>query len=183
MFEAVLAMNRRRVIGDKGTIPWHSPKDLARFKALTSGHAVIMGRATWESLPKRPLPGRTNIVLTSDPDKAFRDWYASRPLPGGQRYPGLDRFDPYEEPAFVPSLLLAKDFVRPRQRAFIIGGAKLFEAALPLIECVHMTVVYDKENSKGDTQLPHFEHLFDITAVDHEYDDELSLVYLTYRRK
>ncbi|MDR2722548.1 MAG: dihydrofolate reductase [Cellulomonadaceae bacterium] len=56
----------RPVIGAGNAIPWHVPEDFAHFKTLTAGHPVIMGRATWESLPTKPLPGRTNIVLTPD---------------------------------------------------------------------------------------------------------------------
>jgi dihydrofolate reductase len=54
----------RPVIGVAGTIPWRIPEDFARFKQLTSGHPVVMGRLTWDSLPRRPLPGRTNVVIT-----------------------------------------------------------------------------------------------------------------------
>jgi dihydrofolate reductase len=66
------------VIGADGTLPWHLPEDMALFRRLTTGSTVVMGRRTWESLPERfrPLPGRTNVVLTSDPgwasDGAFR---------------------------------------------------------------------------------------------------------------
>ena len=60
----VLAMSRNRVIGAKGRLPWRMPSDLKRFKALTMGKPVIMGRKTWESLPRKPLPGRPNIVVT-----------------------------------------------------------------------------------------------------------------------
>lgn len=65
---AIVAMGRDRSIGINGDVPWHIREDLRHFKALTSGHPVIMGRATWESLPKRPLPGRLNIVVTRNPD-------------------------------------------------------------------------------------------------------------------
>ena len=57
----------RAVIGAGNDIPWRVPEDFARFRELTSGHPVVMGQRTWESLPRRPLPGRTNVVLTDDP--------------------------------------------------------------------------------------------------------------------
>jgi dihydrofolate reductase len=65
----IWAQARDRVIGASGGLPWHLPEDLALFRSLTTGSTVIMGRRTWESLPERfrPLPGRTNVVLTSDP--------------------------------------------------------------------------------------------------------------------
>ena len=64
----VWAQARNRVIGADGRLPWHLPEDLKLFRALTTGSTVVMGRRTWESLPERfrPLPGRTNVVLTSD---------------------------------------------------------------------------------------------------------------------
>lgn len=68
---AIWAQTRDGVIGHNGTMPWHVPEDFAHFKAQTTGHPVIMGRRTWESFPDafRPLPGRTNIVITADPER------------------------------------------------------------------------------------------------------------------
>src|SRR6267154_1622165 len=66
----VVAVAKNGVIGNKGALPWRIPQDLQRFKALTLGKPLIMGRKTWDSLPKKPLPGRSNIVVTRDP--AFR---------------------------------------------------------------------------------------------------------------
>ena len=63
----IVAVAQNGVIGAKGALPWHIPEDLKRFKALTLGKPTIMGRKTWDSLPKKPLPGRTNIVVTRDP--------------------------------------------------------------------------------------------------------------------
>ena len=62
----VVAVASNGVIGAAGTLPWHLPEDLKRFKALTLGKPTIMGRKTWDSLPRKPLPGRTNIVITRD---------------------------------------------------------------------------------------------------------------------
>ncbi len=66
----IWAQSASGVIGRAGAIPWHLPEDMARFKSLTMGHTVVMGRRTWESLPARfrPLPGRRNVVLTRQPD-------------------------------------------------------------------------------------------------------------------
>ncbi|WP_324273838.1 dihydrofolate reductase [Blastococcus brunescens] len=66
----IWAQARHGVIGAGGGLPWHLPEDLKLFRARTTGSTVVMGRRTWESLPERfrPLPGRTNVVLTSDPD-------------------------------------------------------------------------------------------------------------------
>ena len=64
----IVAMAENRAIGKDNDLLWHLSSDLKRFKKLTTGHPVVMGRRTWESLPKRPLPGRRNIVLTQNPD-------------------------------------------------------------------------------------------------------------------
>lgn len=68
----IWAQTRDRVIGSEGTMPWHVPEDMAYFKQVTRGSPVVMGRRTWESLPEafRPLPGRTNVVITADDDRA-----------------------------------------------------------------------------------------------------------------
>ncbi|GAB3593660.1 dihydrofolate reductase [Angustibacter peucedani] len=98
------------VIGRGGTLPWHLPEDLAHFRALTRGAAVLMGRRTWDSLPERfrPLPGRRNVVLTRDPA-----WAA----PGAEVRADLD--------AALDELLAADEPV------WVIGGAQVYAAALP----------------------------------------------------
>ncbi len=68
MISFVVAVSRNGVIGREGGLPWHISSDLKRFKEITMGKPVIMGRKTWDSLPKRPLPGRRNIVITRQPD-------------------------------------------------------------------------------------------------------------------
>lgn len=65
MIGAIWAQSKDRIIGDGETIPWHIPEDFAHFKEITMGSPIIMGRKTWESLPKRPLPGRENFVLST----------------------------------------------------------------------------------------------------------------------
>ena len=86
----VWAQSRTGVIGVGGGLPWHLPEDLARFKALTLGSTVVMGRATWESLPPRfrPLPGRHNVVLTRDPAYAAPGAEVATSLEAAVRRPG-----------------------------------------------------------------------------------------------
>ena len=64
----VVAIADNGVIGNKGALPWHISDDLKRFKALTIGHTIVMGRKTWDSLPRKPLPGRVNVVVTRQKD-------------------------------------------------------------------------------------------------------------------
>ena len=126
---AVVAMGRNNEIGAGGDMPWHLPEDLRHFKELTMGHPVIMGRATWESLPKRPLPGRLNIVLS--------------------RSVGFCA----EGAEVALSLADALKLVPPSEVPFIIGGGHLYADALPLLSRIYVTRI-DAEFAGADTFFP-----------------------------
>jgi dihydrofolate reductase len=136
---AVVAMDENRVIGKAGTLPWNVPEDLAHFRALTKGHIVVMGRKTWESLPEkfRPLPGRTNVVVSRD--------IAKLRLPEGV----VAASSPEE------ALSAAKALAKDGQRVWIIGGAELYRATLPFCAEVHLTIIDGCHD--GDAWLPTFE--------------------------
>jgi dihydrofolate reductase len=123
----VWAQARDGVIGADGGLPWHLPEDLALFRRLTTGSTVVMGRRTWESLPERfrPLPGRTNVVLTSDPD-----WSAD----GARSAASLEQ-------------------VLAEHRSFwVIGGGAVYDAFLPHADRL---VVTDVDTAvRGDTWAP-----------------------------
>ena len=130
--EAVImvAVSENGVIGKGGRIPWHIPEDLQRFRALTMGHPVVMGRTTYETIiPEefRPLPGRHNIVLTKN-----RKW-----KPGD---PGVTAVGSLEEALHVdPSLM------HPQinyEVVFVIGGASVYREALPKVNRVELTRVH-----------------------------------------
>lgn len=112
----IAAVAKNGVIGDGNALPWHLPEDLRHFKALTTGHAVIMGRKTWDSLPKRfrPLPDRLNIVMTRDPSYAAEGATVVHSM--------------------VEALAAAAD-----HNAFVIGGAELYAHALPLADRLELT--------------------------------------------
>jgi len=129
----VAALASNRVIGKNGALPWHLPEDLKHFRELTSGHAVIMGRKTFESILAflgKPLPNRRNIVITRSAQ------YAS---------PGCE---------VVNSLADAISIAGPQQ-AFVIGGAEIYAQALPLAEILHLTEI-DK-SCDGDAWFPEFD--------------------------
>lgn len=126
----VVAVAGNGVIGVDNRLPWRLPEDLRHFRALTTGHAVIMGRRTWESLP-RALPDRQNIVVTRRPG------YAAA---GAEVAPSLDA---------------ALALVRLAGPAFCIGGAELYAAALPRAEEMHVTEVAGEH--AGDTRFPPFD--------------------------
>ncbi|MEO6626130.1 MAG: dihydrofolate reductase [Burkholderiaceae bacterium] len=126
----IYARARNGVIGHEGGMPWHLPEDLAHFKRLTDGCPVVMGRKTWESLPLkfRPLPGRTNIVVTRQ-----ADWQGPGATPAG-------------------SLDVALDLCRHAEEVWVIGGAQIYAQALPLAE---RAVVTELElDAQGDAFAP-----------------------------
>jgi dihydrofolate reductase len=128
----IAAVARNGVIGKDNQLPWHLPEDLKHFKELTTGHAVIMGRKTWESLPERfrPLPGRLNIVVTRNPA------YAA---------PGATVVTSVEDALKVGAGGTA-------EKLFVIGGAELYAHALPLAQRLELTEI-DAE-FEGDARFP-----------------------------
>lgn len=119
----IVARSRNKVIGRDGDLPWRLKDDFAHFKRMTLGHPVIMGRKTWESLPKRPLPGRMNIVVS-------RDW--TYDAPGARVFSSLG-----------PAVAVARaNALREGvSRVFIIGGAMLYQATLALADEIMVTEV------------------------------------------
>lgn len=126
----VVAMDRNGLIGDGDRLPWRLPADLRRFKALTMGKPVVMGRRTHESIG-RPLPGRRNIVLSRDP---------------GYRAEGCD---------VAASVDAALDACADADEVMIIGGAEIYADALPIANRMHVTLI-DAAFS-GDTWFPDYD--------------------------
>jgi dihydrofolate reductase len=124
----VVAVSKNGVIGRDGGLPWHISSDLRRFKEITMGKPVIMGRKTWESLPKRPLPGRRNIVLTR----------AAHAIGEGA------------ETVASPAEALA--LVHDVEEVCVIGGGEIYRQFLPLAQRIYLTEV-DLEVD-GDTLFP-----------------------------
>ena len=149
MITLVLARARNGVIGRDGGLPWHLPADLRRFKALTSGKPMIMGRRTFESFPA-PLPGRRHIVLTRDPA-----WRAA----------GAEVAHSVEQ-----ALMLAGG------DASVIGGADVVALFLSRLDRIELTEVYAEPN--GDTVVPPFAGWREVAREDHEGDPAYSFVTL-----
>ena len=135
---AVVAMTAERVIGRAGSLPWHLPEDLAYFKRTTSGHPIVMGRKTSESIG-RPLPKRRNIVLTRDARWAAEGVEVIHQPDDLVKLPGIDG------------------------QVFIIGGAEIYAAFLPMLDDLLVSHVF--ENHSGDTWLPEFEMEFPRSEV------------------
>jgi dihydrofolate reductase len=126
----VVAVARNGVIGAHGTLPWRMPSDLKRFKALTMGKPVIMGRKTWESLPRKPLPGRMNIVVTHQQDYA---------APGAVVV--TTPVDALREAAKLS----------PEEIA-VIGGAEIFSTLLPFADRLYLSEI--DLGAEGETLFP-----------------------------
>ena len=118
-----IARDRNGVIGKDGALPWRLKTDLANFRAVTMGKPVIMGRKTWESLPKKPLPGRTNIILTRD---------------GSFEAHGAVICDNFSEAVSIAREQAEED---GRDEYCVIGGASLFELALGRAKRLYLTEV------------------------------------------
>lgn len=131
MIYAVLAMSKNGVIGDSNDLPWYLSADLVRFRQLTTGKTVVMGRKTWQAIYNRlgkPLPNRTNVVITRDRS-----------------------FSP--EGAVVTHTI--EDALTQAQDVYVIGGAQIFEQALPYMHKLYLTEV--EAEIQGDTYLPAFD--------------------------
>lgn len=129
----IVAAAENGVIGRDNALPWHLPGDLAHFRRITMGKPIVMGRKTFESIG-RPLPGRTNIVITRDP---------------GWRREGVHAVGSLEQ-----ALALAEDIAAAAgaQELMVIGGAEIYAAALPLASRIYLTEVHAA--LEGDAFLP-----------------------------
>jgi dihydrofolate reductase len=127
----VLAVARNGVIGKNGKLPWYLPEDLKHFKAMTMGHAILMGRKTYEET-RRPLPGRRNIIITRTP---------------GFSAPGCEVTSSLEQAISLARSAGAAHPADPEPR--VIGGAEIFRHALPLATRIYLTEV--DRDVEGDT--------------------------------
>ena len=153
----IVAIARNGVIGVANALPWRLPEDMRRFRALTTGHAVIMGRKTWQSL-RHALPDRQNIVVTRQ-----RDFIAAGA-------------------AIATSLPAAMALVRMPAPAFCIGGSELYALGLPDADLMYVTEI--ARDVQGDTSFPPFDRtLWRETAREtHTAADGLAYAYVTYER-
>ncbi|PSP37574.1 dihydrofolate reductase [Halobacteriales archaeon QH_7_65_31] len=153
----VAAVAANGVIGRAGEMPWHYPEDLAHFKSLTTGHPVIMGRKTYDSIAARldgPLPDRTNIVLSRSP----------LDLPDGAvRVGGIDE-----------AVTRAAEH---DDEAYVIGGATVYEAFIDRADRMVLTEL--DERYEGDTEFPTFGDEW----VELDRDEREAFAFVTYRRR
>ncbi len=124
----VYAQSRNGIIGNKGALPWHIPSDLQRFKQTTFGKPIIMGRKTWDSLPRKPLAGRQNIVITRQ-----KNWVPE----------GAD---------VAASVAAALQLAGDAPEVCVIGGGEIYELFLPLADRIYLTEV--NMDVEGDAFAP-----------------------------
>lgn len=157
----IAAVARNHVIGRDNDLVFGEPADQRHFRELTLGCPVIMGRRTWESLPARvrPLPGRRNLVVTRDPN---------RPFPGAESCPSLDD-------------ALAR--VRGTRRVFVIGGAQLFEQALPQAHTLELTEVH--ADLTGDVHFPAWDRRQFVETARERLSSQtgVGFDFVTYQRR
>lgn len=157
MIAMIAAMTENRVIGKGNDIPWNIPGEQKRFKELTTGHTVIMGRRTYESLGAKPLPNRRNIVITRS-----------------------NEFIPKCEVAhsLFEALTLAE---KNDNEIYIGGGQTVYEEALPFTDRIYLTIIHSELD--GDTFFPEFS-MEDFEEIERKFvDGPQPYTYLTYQRK
>ena len=159
MLSLIVAISDNQVIGREGQLPWHLSADLKRFKRLTMGHHIVMGRKTYDSIG-RQLPGRTSIVLTRQPDWAVEGVVTATD--------------------FASALTQAGD----DEEVFVIGGNQIYQLALPLVDRLYVTRVH--ATVQGDTYFPDITtdqwllKQTDSFAADEKNDHDYS--FLVYQR-
>lgn len=161
----IVAVGKNGEIGRRGDLIWRISSDLKRFKWLTMGHPVVMGRKTWESLPKRPLPGRRNIVVSRNPEFS---------APGA---------------TVVSSPEAALQIARAEEgggEVFIMGGAQIYDAFFPLATRLYLTEI-DAECSEADAFFPYPLHPDAWKPVESagqgDASADVSYRYVTYERR
>lgn len=152
MISVIAAIGRNRVLGKDNKLLWRIPDDLKRFKALTLGHPVIMGRKTFESILAslgKPLPGRTNIVVTRD-----ASW----------QHEGVIAASSIED-----AIEKAKE-ATGGEEIFIGGGGQIYTEALPLVDKLYLTLIDDEK--EGDSFFPPYESAFTKVIFEEERESE-----------
>jgi dihydrofolate reductase len=160
MISIIAAVAKNRAIGFQNKLIYWLPNDLKRFKALTTGHTIIMGRNTFLSLPKGALPNRRNVVLSRSVTQ----------FPGCEVYPSLEE---------------ALQHCAPDEDVYIIGGASVYEQALPLADRLCLTEIDDTPQA-ADTFFPPYDTEWkEVAREDHEVDERHSQRYafVDYERK
>jgi len=150
-------MSSNRVIGVNNTLPWHISEDLKHFKSLTTGHTIIMGRKTYESIG-RPLPNRRNIVISRNTEVS------------------------YEGAEVVHSIEDAFSICKNDNEVFVIGGSNIYEQALSLVDYIYITEI--KKSFSGDAFFPEInkQMWIESSRENHITNDGLEFSFVKYQK-
>ncbi|MBI2051365.1 dihydrofolate reductase [Candidatus Roizmanbacteria bacterium] len=158
MVSAIAALAvKNRVIGNRGKIPWHIPEDIKRFRDMTKGHAVIMGRKTYESIG-RPLPDRTNIVVTRDPAYKAEGCIVVTTIDDA-----LERAREFE-----------------KEEVFIIGGGEIYKVAFPKTDRLYLTLV--EGDYEGDAYFPDYSEFKKVISEERRQAGGYTYAFVTLKR-
>ena len=152
MIKIIVAMSKNRVIGDSNTLIWHLPEDLKRFRQLTTGNTIVMGRKTYESIGK-PLPNRRSIIITRDPDYSVE---------------GCEVVNSLEE-----ALLLSNS------DCFIIGGGEIYRQSIDIADRIYLTLI--NKEFEGDTSFPEIKDWVEVSSENFVTDD-FGYSFIEYER-
>jgi dihydrofolate reductase len=161
MISIIVAVSEDLGIGKDNELLWHISEDLKRFRRLTSGNTVIMGKKTWESLPKRPLAGRKNVVLTDNPDESIENAVTAYSINDALSKCGAD------------------------EEIFIIGGGSVYRQFMPFADRLYITHVHKK--TPADVYFPEIDpDIWEITEKEEFKNDgngSIPYTYTVYERK
>ena len=161
-----------RAIGYENRLLYHIQSDMTRFRDLTTGHVIIMGRKTFESLPNGALPHRRNIVVS----KSLKE------IDGGEVYPTLEEALRAAQDDTLSAPKEDTGIISPEE-IFIIGGESIYRQALPTARKLYLTIV-DKEPEQADTFFPEINPVdWEVTEKEMRNENGLSFSFLTYIRK
>ena len=161
MLSIIVAKAKNNIMGKDNKMIWHLPEDLKHFKNLTTGHTIIMGRKTFESLGK-PLPNRKHIIFSNNPDFKVKD----------------------ENVEVVHSLLQIQELIEGKEEAFVIGGAMIYNFLMPYVKKMYVTEI--EKDFDGDAFFPRIDNkIWKETSREKGIKDEnnkLDYYFVTYER-
>lgn len=161
-----------RAIGYQNQLLYHLPSDMVRFRELTTGHTIVMGRKTFESLPNGALPHRRNIIVS----KSLKE------IDGAEVYPSLEEALRAAQGDTLPAPKENTGIASPEE-IFIIGGESIYRQALPAARKLYLTLV-DKKPEQADTFFPAINNsAWEVTEKEMRNENGLSFSFLTYIRK
>mgnify|MGYP006281102463 CR=1 FL=1 len=151
---AIVAHDPNLLIGAEGGLPWHYPEDLKRFKSITMGHTLLMGRIVFEEINEKPLPGRKNVVLSRS-----------------KTYPNVPTYTSIEE---------ALSELQNDEWVFVIGGAQIYKQLLPQCELLYVTLIH--QEFEGDTYFPEYRGQNGTVWEEINREEHPEMTFIDYRR-